>query len=156
MDKNVYGNSLAAIRLSEMVGEHPNSKAITRKVGRLLESFNRRINAIELIQDRGDIEHLYILLIEDVEKNGLNFLGFDPKNYVENESSRKITKLECNIRTHLLNVIKGRYKAWKHGERDSIIRTERIGNATVHRRVGGISSVYINEIGTERFERRAK
>lgn len=153
MDKNVYGDSLAAINLADMVNKHPQRKIIMRKVGRLLETFFQRTNEIELIKSRGTIEHIYIMLINDIKNNPINF----PSNDLIGDDFKELEMLEERIQTHVINVVQGRFKAWKHGERDSIARSEVVEHSRIFRTVGGLTVIHRDmEVGTTRFKKRMK
>lgn len=115
MNKHTYGISQAAVNLVDMINHHPRHFTIQRKVGRLIENFFELTNELELMQNRSAVVKLYNLALEDVEQNQMQFLD-------GNDS------LEMKIQTHIMNVLRGRYKSWMRGERANKTRVDIIND----------------------------
>lgn len=121
MNKNTYGRNKAAMNLVDLIAQHPNAKIIARKVGRILEHTNYAMNKLELLGDKSLTESLFNLVLKDVEENHLKFVTHQ---YLKTDHD----ELDLKIRSHIINILKGRYKAWKRGERNDIWRFEDISN----------------------------
>lgn len=133
MDKNTYGKSQAAINLVTLIEEHPNAKVIARKVGRVFQHVNYIMNQLEMISDKHVIERVTTLVLDDIADNKLEFLCNNP-------GIQNVYILETKIASHTLNVLRGRYRAWKRGERDGITRYDYFDDCTdlyIARTVGG-------------------
>lgn len=138
LDKFTYGKSKAAIKLVDMINSHPNSKVMSRKVGRIFDSINYKMNQIELIKDRSIVENMHTLILKDIEENHLNFLYRDGFRPGPQRCRTANSELESKITSHIINVLKGRFKSWRRGERNDIIRIEKFNETTdIHKYVSG-------------------
>jgi len=111
MDKNTFGDSQAAINLVAMIREHPDSFKLSRKIGRMFANINHQMQEIQKLEDAGLVDKLLTLVIEDLNRNGLPYLW-----HQDNMKWDSQWGLEYRIRTHIINVLCGRYKVW-HRER---------------------------------------